>query len=149
MTKVTIGKTRYTVEVVDRFPRSTAVAKINYEDRTIKLAQHGALSGRALSQREMIDAFWHEVVHGILYDMDNMLTRNEAFVEGVSSRLSKLLTQVYPNGFELVPQRTERLRKLPAEVLRGPGIEKISVHEDGQNDVRRSSSQSGGSVRKG
>jgi hypothetical protein len=147
MTKVTIGKTRYTVQIVDKFPRSTRTGEIDFDEKTIKLARYGAISGRKLSDHEMAGVFWHEAMHAILKDMNNMLAHNEKFVEGVSSRLAKLLKQVYHDEPELVTHRAEGLRELRPKVLRGPGAKKASVHEDGQDAVRRPTAQSRRGVR--
>jgi hypothetical protein len=38
------------------------------------------------------DSFWHELVHAILYDMErHNLNRDESFVIGFASRLSKAI----------------------------------------------------------
>jgi hypothetical protein len=42
------------------------------------------------TSNEINESFWHELVHAILYDMDeHKLNRNEAFVTAFAKRLSE------------------------------------------------------------
>jgi hypothetical protein len=64
---------------------------VNYEDRTIKLADASNTTGRPFKQREVEDTFWHEVVHAILHDMKHTLRDNERFVIEFTKRLTSAI----------------------------------------------------------
>jgi predicted SprT family Zn-dependent metalloprotease len=45
--------------------------------------------GRPRTERQLADAFWHEMTHAILFDMKHRLAFDEKFVEAFSKRLSE------------------------------------------------------------
>ena len=87
-TNLKIGKRRYTVQVQRRF-RKSVMGQINYYTQQIAIATHSGITGRQFRPAELQDTFWHEVTHGILYEMDHPYHRNEKFVR----RFAELLTR--------------------------------------------------------
>ena len=82
-----IGKRRYAVNVQRHTSRAT-MGEVNYTYGFIRLATHSTRTGRKFRPTEVHDTFWHEVTHGILYEMRHHLWRSEKFV----TRFAKLLT---------------------------------------------------------
>ena len=84
-----IGARRYKVVVQQHTsPPAGTMGEADYSRRLITLATHSSRSGRKFRSTEVHDTFWHEVTHGILYQMHHHLWRNERFV----TRLANLLT---------------------------------------------------------
>ena len=124
--RLRIGRSLYKVLRTARIG-SCSTGSIDYDSKVITLARSVGVSNRKLSKQEQEQSFYHEVVHGILYDMRHKLEANEKFVESFAKRL-RLLKWVPHNknaaGFHenvLVPQRPERLRKLRKKVSRNKG----------------------------
>lgn len=86
---IKIGEHKYTVQLVDQIPR--CCGSINYTYKVIKLALNSSRDGRSYKREDMDDTFWHEVTHGILYEMGNPLWRNEAFVTQFANLLTKAI----------------------------------------------------------
>ena len=83
--KIVIGKTRYAI--VRKTTRLSDLGCINFAEKTIYLSVKDARGNRLLnSERE--ETFWHEVIHGVLYDMKHKLCYNEQFVTMFARRLS-------------------------------------------------------------
>jgi hypothetical protein len=96
MPEITIGKTRYTVSSVDRYPGKARAGCIDYERLTIEIARHGGVSGRRYSRKEMANTFWHEIVHGILRDLGrHQDNSNEQLVDGIALRVADVVRQLY------------------------------------------------------
>mgnify|MGYP006271243367 CR=1 FL=1 len=90
--RIRIGKKQYTVDVVETMLNRTDMARVFYDTREIKLGKRSSVTGRRYTRKEMNDSFWHELVHAILYDMDeHALNKNEKFVTAFASRLSEAI----------------------------------------------------------
>jgi hypothetical protein len=46
----------------------------------------------------MKTTFWHEVVHGILYDMGSRKNSDEIFVHGIATRLAQVVKSARFDG---------------------------------------------------
>lgn len=91
---VNIGKRKYRVQDVESFPGTPYRAKIFYPDRLIQVAKRTGVTNRKLTAIERHTAFWHEIVHGALYDMRDPREKDEALVDGVSVRIAKIVRQM-------------------------------------------------------
>jgi hypothetical protein len=91
-TSIRIGKTCYKVECLDRMPSAVVVGRISYGTCTIKIADRSGSPIRRRSEKAKLATFWHEVVHGILYDMGSRKERDEAFVDGIAKRIVQVLS---------------------------------------------------------
>ena len=89
--RMRVGRKMYSVEVVEALIDKNCMGRVHYGDRRIQIASHRS-PGRKIAGADVRDSFWHETVHAILHDMgrDN-LNRDEAFVIGFASRLSKAI----------------------------------------------------------
>lgn len=82
----------YSIEVIEALLDKQNVGRIQYDEQRIQLGLRNGQTNRRLSAADIRDSFWHELVHAILYDMGrHNLNRDEAFVIGVASRLSKAI----------------------------------------------------------
>jgi len=89
---IRVGNKRYSVEVVEALLDKQNVARIQYDEQRIQLGLRNGQTNRRLPASEVQDSFWHELVHAILYDMErHNLNRDESFVIGFASRLSKAI----------------------------------------------------------
>jgi hypothetical protein len=84
-----IGTRRYKVVVQQHTSPPGTMGEADYSRRLITVATHSSRSGRKFRSTEVHDTFWHEVTHGILYEMGHHLWRSEKFV----SRFANLLTR--------------------------------------------------------
>jgi hypothetical protein len=91
-TSIRIGKTSYKVECLDRMPSAIVVGRISYGTCTIKIAERSGSPLRRRSDRAKLTTFWHEAVHGILYDMGSRKESDEAFVDGIAKRIVQVLS---------------------------------------------------------
>jgi hypothetical protein len=88
--KVKVGRVVYSVfrtPVIDSV--SHLRGYIRYHWNQILIATHKGGAPRA--QEAMAEAFWHEVTHAILYDMQDPLHTNEKFVKAFSERLNQVV----------------------------------------------------------
>ncbi len=129
MTKLKIGKTNYKINVVEAFYNEVIVAEIDYHTKTITVAKKGGITRTPLTQTEIEESFWHEVVHGILKDMGHNLESNEEFVDGVAVRLYKIIKQVHPNARNLVAKRTKGIRTVRKKVSRYTGPKAVPLRK--------------------
>lgn len=81
--RVQVGDRWYSVEIVEMLEEKRIAGHVDYVDRHIRLASGGFTPG------QLNEAFWHEVVHAILDDMDDKHSNNEAFVTAFSRRLAR------------------------------------------------------------
>jgi hypothetical protein len=89
---IRIGKLRYSVDLVETMLNKGDMARVFYDERKIQIGKKSGVTGRRYSKKEMNDSFWHELVHAILYDMDeHRLNRNEKFVTEFAHRLSEAI----------------------------------------------------------
>jgi hypothetical protein len=104
-----IGPHCYTVEVV-RHLRRWRMGSIDYRQKLITVGTISALTARPYQPGEVRDTFWHEVTHGILYEMGHVLAHNEGFVSEFASMLTRAIeTARFEQAAEVVkPQRPPR-----------------------------------------
>jgi hypothetical protein len=90
--KIRVGKKMYTVDILETMLQSGDMARVHYDRDRIEVGQKSGVTGRRYSRKEMNDSFWHELVHAILYDMDeHRLNKNERFVTEFAHRLSEAI----------------------------------------------------------
>lgn len=90
--KMRIGNRQYSVEIVEAMLQKRHRGLINYEDRTIRLGLRSNVTHKRYPVTEVQETFWHEVIHGILYDMGrDTLNRDEKFVTEFAYRLTKAI----------------------------------------------------------
>ena len=90
--KIRVGKKMYTIDILETMLQSGDMARVYYERNRIEVGKKSSVTGRRYSRKEMNDSFWHELVHAILYDMDeHQLNRNEKFVTEFAHRLSEAI----------------------------------------------------------
>jgi len=87
--KIRVGKKQYSIDVVESLLQRGLMGTILYDERNIQIGKQSNKTGRKFTSEEINESFWHELVHAILYDMDeHRLNRNEAFVTAFAKRLS-------------------------------------------------------------
>jgi len=90
--KIRVGKKMYTIDILETMLQNGDMARVYYDRNRIELGQRSNTTGRRYSRSEMNDSFWHELVHAILYDMDeHKLNKNERFVTEFAKRLSEAI----------------------------------------------------------
>lgn len=68
------------------------MARVYPAERRMQIAKRSNISGKAFKRGEIMDSFWHEMVHAILVDMGEYgLNRNEKFVTAFANRLTKAI----------------------------------------------------------
>jgi hypothetical protein len=79
-------------------PSAIVVGNISFTNRIIKVAKRSGkpLRRRGLQARKT--TFWHEVVHGILYDMGSRKNSDEIFVHGIATRLAQVVKSARFDG---------------------------------------------------
>ena len=89
---IRVGNKRYSVEVIEALLDKQKVGRIQYGEQRIQIGLRNGNTNRKLPAAEIRDSFWHELVHAVLYDMGrHNLNRDDAFVIGFASRLSKAI----------------------------------------------------------
>jgi hypothetical protein len=90
--KLRIGNKQYSVEIVEAMLEKQHRGRIHYTEQTIKLGLRSNIDNRKFGHAEVQETFWHEVIHGILYDMGrDTLNRDERFVTEFAHRLTKAI----------------------------------------------------------
>ena len=90
--KIRVGKKMYTIDILETMLQSGDMARVYYDRNRIEVGKKSPVTGRKYSRKEMNDSFWHELVHAILYDMDeHRLNKNERFVTEFAHRLSEAI----------------------------------------------------------
>lgn len=90
--KIRVGKKMYTIDILETMLKDGDMARVYYDRNCIELGKKSSVTGRQYSRKEMNDSFWHELVHAILYDMDeHRLNKNERFVTEFAHRLSEAI----------------------------------------------------------
>jgi hypothetical protein len=90
--KIRVGKKMYTIDILETMLQNGDMARVHYDRNRIEVGKKSAVTGRRYSRKEMNDSFWHELVHAILYDMDeHRLNKNEKFVTEFAHRLSEAI----------------------------------------------------------
>ena len=91
--KIRVGKKQYSIDVVETLIQRGLMGTIRYDEKQIQIGKSSNKTGRTFSKSEMDESFWHELVHAILYDMDeHRLNRNEKFVTAFAKRLSEAVS---------------------------------------------------------
>lgn len=140
---IKIGRKKYKVKAVSQFKGKTYIAQIDYEKKTITVAKRGGISGRLLPIAVMMQALYHEIVHGILHDMKHSLNDDEKFVDAFAKRLLSIQTgfemedRRIKNGFDMVPQRVKGLRELRKKVPRSARVKKAQAGKHRADSLRR------------
>jgi len=90
--KIRVGKKMYTIDILETMLQSGDMARVYYDRNRIEVGKKSPVTGRKYSRKEMNDSFWHELVHAILFDMDeHRLNKNERFVTEFAHRLSEAI----------------------------------------------------------
>ena len=90
--KIVVGTREYSVEIVEAMLEKAEMGHINLTKQRIRIAEKSNVTGAAFTADQMLDTFFHEATHAILHDMGSRLYKNEKFVDGFSSRLTKIMT---------------------------------------------------------
>lgn len=90
-TSLKIGEHHYRVTVQRRVLPRAAMGEIRYAARHITVATHSAVTGQRYTRAEVHDTFWHEVTHGILYEMQHGLHADERFVQRFATLLTRAI----------------------------------------------------------
>lgn len=88
---IKIGKHRYVVVEPQEMGHSATKGEIDYYMEWIKIAKRCNVTKREYTPKERAETFWHEVTHGILFDMGNRLAFDEKFVTEFSKRLNNAI----------------------------------------------------------
>ena len=87
--KIKVGKKMYTIDIVESMLERGHMAAVYYADKQIKIGTSSNVTGKKFSADDIHDSFWHELVHAILFDMDEYtLNRNEKFVTEFATKLA-------------------------------------------------------------
>jgi len=88
-----IRKTVYEVKRVPTLAGNHQHGEIDYKELEIRIAAFFKKAGKKIriTKEEQWEAFWHEVVHGILRDMGRHDLNNERFVTAFCRRLYGVL----------------------------------------------------------
>ena len=90
--KMRIGNRQYSVEIVEAMVEKRVMGRISYTAQTIKLGRRSNVTHKTFAPEQVQESFWHEVIHGILYDMGrDTLNRDERFVTEFAHRLTKAI----------------------------------------------------------
>ena len=92
--KLKIGKTTYNVSWPDTLEPPLTRGRIDYTGKTIKVALRAGQPRRVRAAKGREHTFWHEVVHGILYDMGSRKYRDEVFVDELAKRIVQVGDQL-------------------------------------------------------
>ena len=92
-TTIRVGKHKYSVEVVEAMLRKRDRARVYYGDqRKIEIGRMSNVTGKAFSDTQVLDSFWHEVTHAILEEMGrHTLNSDERFVTEFANRLTQVI----------------------------------------------------------
>lgn len=85
---IKLGKTRYVVVEPVEMSMKAIKGNIDFALKWIRVAKQCNVSKRKYSEKERAETFWHEVTHGILFDMGDPRAFDEKFVTAFSRRLN-------------------------------------------------------------
>lgn len=89
---VTIGRRLYTVQLVsDIDGERHTMGVIEYGPQRIQIRTTSVRQSVPRAAQKQRSTFWHELTHGILYDMGHKLHSDERFVTQFSNRLHKAI----------------------------------------------------------
>lgn len=95
--KIKIGKTNYAVSHVETLTPKLARGRITYKPvNTIQVTTHA--HGKPRSAKAQQHTLWHELVHGMLYEMGSTKYRDEAFVDDLAKLIQQVQAQVAAKG---------------------------------------------------
>ena len=123
----------FEIKTVKQFKGKPYVGQIDYKKKLITVALYGGITGKKLTRCEVLQAYYHEVVHLILHDMKHPLNDDEKFVDAFAKRVRWWsVTATNKNAKEkneanVVAQRVERLRELRKEVPRSKSAKKVQA----------------------
>ena len=86
-----IGRHTYVVHSPTMMAKPATRGEICYEMGSIQVGKQCNVTLRKYSKKERAEIFWHEVTHGILFDMGHPLAFNEKFVDAFSKRLNNAI----------------------------------------------------------
>jgi hypothetical protein len=89
--RIKVGDKTYSVDIIQSMQHARVRGQIWYEAGRIQIGQTSKTTGRKYSDIQMSETFWHELVHAILYEMDNQLYSNEKFVHEFATHLAKAI----------------------------------------------------------
>jgi hypothetical protein len=72
--------------------RSATMGWIDFQAKVVTIPTHDNVCDMKYSNGERSYAFWHEVTHAILADMNNKLNSDEKFVTAFSRRLAAVVS---------------------------------------------------------
>jgi hypothetical protein len=133
-TKTKTRRMAFEVKTVKQFKGKTYIGQVDYKKKLITVALYGGITGEKLTRYEVLQAYYHEVVHFILHDMKHPLNNNEKFVDDFAKRMrwwavaaDKQNAKDKKDADNLVTQRPEGLRKLRKEVPRSKSAKKVQA----------------------
>jgi hypothetical protein len=95
MIKLKIGKTTYKVIPVDTLEPTTSRGRIHYPpENRIEIAQRSGKRPRPRSGMGMHHTLWHELIHGVLFEMGSRKYRDENFVDELATHIASLQLQL-------------------------------------------------------
>ena len=89
--RIRVGTKLYSIDVVESMRRKHEMGRTYYDMQRIERGKNSNSTGRAYTDEEIDDTFWHELVHTILYEMGHRLYNNEAFVTEFAGHLAKAI----------------------------------------------------------
>lgn len=91
-TTIRVGRHKYSIEVVEAMLRKREMGRAHYDTRRIEVGRKSNTTGKRYSNTQVMDSFWHEVVHVILNEMgEHSLNRDEKFVTEFANRLTQAI----------------------------------------------------------
>jgi hypothetical protein len=85
---IKLGKYRYYVAQPQQMGMVATRGRIDYSSHQLLVARQCNVTMRTYPKKERAEIFWHEAVHGILFDMGHHLAHDERFVNAFSKRLN-------------------------------------------------------------
>jgi len=132
-TNTKTSRMAFEVKTVKQFKGKTYIGQVDYKKKLITVALYGGITGKKLTRCEVLQSYYHEVVHFILHDMKHPLNDDEKFVDDFAKRMRWWsVTETNKKAKEkdeanLVTQRPEGLRKLRKKVPRSAGAKKVQA----------------------
>lgn len=77
--------------ILKRHLRVGIAGQLDAAKKEIKIGKRSKRRNIAYKHEDMVDTFWHEVVHLILYDMSEPRWRDEALVTAFANRLTQVV----------------------------------------------------------
>ena len=91
-TTIRVGKHKYSIDVVEAMLKKQTMGRVYYGTRRIEIGRMSNTTGKAFSDTQVLDSFWHEVTHAILEEMGrHTLNSDERFVTEFANRLTQVI----------------------------------------------------------